>query len=55
MYCVEKWTPQQFADLLEIINDYNKNNSKDNKYIDTLKINLLKEGKKNKRNMFTCK
>ena len=39
---VEKWAPQQFADLLEIINDY----IRDNKDIDSLKMDLLKEGQK---------
>ena len=39
---VEKWSPQQFADLLEIINNY----IKENKFIDTLKMNLLKDGQK---------
>ena len=39
---VEKWTPQQFAELLDIINNYIINNE----FIDTLKMNLLKDGKK---------
>ena len=39
---VEKWTPQQFSELLDIINDY----IKENKYIDNLKMNLLKDGQK---------
>jgi hypothetical protein len=53
---VEKWTPQQFADLLEIINDYINYNSKDNKYIVYIINEFIKgRAKKNKKNMVTCK
>ena len=42
----ENWTPQQFAELLELINDYIKENSQENKYLDKTKMDLLKDGQK---------